>query len=45
MKDDWFKELPAIFAHAKRIFLPEEIAAAAVHLLSDESGPVRAGKL
>ncbi|MFK5972046.1 MAG: SDR family oxidoreductase [Flavobacteriaceae bacterium] len=40
MKDDWFKELPTIFAPAKRIFLPEEIAAAAVHLLSDESGPV-----
>lgn len=40
MKEDWYKELPDIFAPAQRIFSPEEIAAAAIYLLSDESGPV-----
>ena len=40
LKDDWFKDLPDIFAPAKRIFSPEEIANAAIYLLSDESGPV-----
>ncbi|WP_149303107.1 SDR family NAD(P)-dependent oxidoreductase [Pareuzebyella sediminis] len=40
MKDDWFTELPDIFAPAQRLFAPEEIATAAVYLLSDQSGPV-----
>ncbi|WP_149275786.1 SDR family NAD(P)-dependent oxidoreductase [Pareuzebyella sediminis] len=40
MKDDWFTELPDIFAPARRLFAPEEIATAAVYLLSDQSGPV-----
>jgi len=40
MKDDWFTELPDIFAPAQRLFAPEEIAAGALYLLSDESGPV-----
>ncbi|SOE22591.1 NAD(P)-dependent dehydrogenase, short-chain alcohol dehydrogenase family [Spirosomataceae bacterium TFI 002] len=42
MKDDWYKDIPAIFAPAKRLFSPEEIAAAATFLLSDECGPVSA---
>ncbi|MDT7828828.1 SDR family oxidoreductase [Pricia sp. S334] len=42
MREDWFKDLPDIFAPAQRIFSPEEIAAAAVYLVSDECGPVSA---
>lgn len=42
MKDNWYKDIPAIFAPAKRLFSPEEIAAAATFLLSDECGPVSA---
>jgi len=40
LPDDWYKQLPTVFAPAGRILLPEEIAAAAVYWLSDESGPV-----
>ncbi len=40
MPADWPAELPAMFAPARRIFRPEEIAAAAVYFLSEESGPV-----
>lgn len=40
MKSDWYKDLPDIFAPAQRIFAPEEIASAAIFLLSDECGPV-----
>lgn len=40
MRDDWFKDLPPIHAPAGRIFSPEEIAAAAIYWLADESGPV-----
>lgn len=42
MKADWFKDLPDIFAPAKRLFTPEEIASACIFLLSDECGPVSA---
>ncbi len=42
MREDWYKDLPDIFAPAQRIFSPEEIAASAVYLLSDECGPVSA---
>ncbi|MFT7421217.1 MAG: NAD(P)-dependent dehydrogenase (short-subunit alcohol dehydrogenase family) [Algoriphagus sp.] len=42
MKDDWYKDIPSIFAPAKRLFSPEEIAAAATFLLSDNCGPVSA---
>ncbi len=40
LPDDWYKQIPSVFAPAGRILFPEEIAAAAVYLLSDESGPV-----
>jgi len=40
MKSDWYKDLPDIFAPAQRIFSPDEIASAAIFLLSDECGPV-----
>jgi NAD(P)-dependent dehydrogenase (short-subunit alcohol dehydrogenase family) len=40
LEADWYKALPAVYAPAGRILLPEEIAAAAVYWLADESGPV-----
>jgi NAD(P)-dependent dehydrogenase (short-subunit alcohol dehydrogenase family) len=40
LKDDWFLALPRVYAPSGRIFLPEEIAAAAVYWLADECGPV-----
>lgn len=40
--DDWETKLPDIVAPAGRILRPEEVAAAAVYWLSDESGPVSA---
>jgi NAD(P)-dependent dehydrogenase (short-subunit alcohol dehydrogenase family) len=40
LPDDWFTKIPDEFAPAGRILRPEEIAAAAVYWLSDESGPV-----
>ena len=36
----WYEELPAIIAPSGRILSPEEIAAASIFWLSDESGPV-----
>jgi len=42
MRDDWYKDIPSIFAPAKRLFSPEEIATAATFLLSDNCGPVSA---
>lgn len=38
--EDWLEKLPAIFAPSKRLFKPEELAMAAIYLLSDESGPI-----
>lgn len=38
--DDWVEKLPKVFAPARRIFKPEEMAMAAIYLLSDESGPI-----
>ena len=38
--DDWYKTLPDVFAPAKRLFKPEELAMSAIYLLSDESGPI-----
>jgi len=40
LADDWYKDLPAVYAPAGRILKPEEIAAAAVYWLADESGPI-----
>lgn len=40
LRDDWYKDLPREYAPAGRILWPEEIAAAAVYWLADESGPI-----
>jgi len=40
LPDDWYKDIPNVFAPAGRILWPSEIAAAAVYWLADESGPV-----
>jgi NAD(P)-dependent dehydrogenase (short-subunit alcohol dehydrogenase family) len=40
LADDWYKNVPKVYAPAGRILLPEEIAAAAVYWLADESGPI-----
>ncbi|WP_146855365.1 SDR family NAD(P)-dependent oxidoreductase [Brevifollis gellanilyticus] len=40
LKDDWYADLPKVYAPAGRILWPEEIAAAAVYWLADESGPI-----
>lgn len=40
LPDDWYKDIPAVYAPAGRILWPSEIAAAAVYWLADESGPV-----
>jgi NAD(P)-dependent dehydrogenase (short-subunit alcohol dehydrogenase family) len=37
---DWYSEIPSVYAPAGRILRPEEIAAAAIYWLADESGPV-----
>lgn len=37
---DWYKEIPPVYAPSGRILWPEEIAAAAVYWLADESGPI-----
>jgi len=39
LADDWYKDLPRVYAPAGRILWPSEIAAAAVYFLSSESGP------
>ncbi len=40
LSDDWYKDLPKVYAPSGRILLPEEIAAAAIYWLADECGPV-----
>jgi NAD(P)-dependent dehydrogenase (short-subunit alcohol dehydrogenase family) len=40
LKEDWYKDIPALYAPAGRILKPSEIAAAAVYWLADESGPL-----
>jgi NAD(P)-dependent dehydrogenase (short-subunit alcohol dehydrogenase family) len=40
LSDTWYEELPSIIAPSGRILWPEEIAAACIYWLSDESGPV-----
>ncbi|MEM9018737.1 MAG: short-chain dehydrogenase, partial [Verrucomicrobiota bacterium] len=36
----WYADLPARYAPAGRILWPREVAAMAVHWLSDECGPI-----
>ena len=40
LRDDWYTDLPKVFAPAGRILWPEEIAAAAVYWLADECDPI-----
>lgn len=40
LPDDWYKDIPSVYAPAGRILSPAEIAAAAVYWLADESGPI-----
>ena len=40
LADDWYKDIPRIYAPAGRILKPEEIAAASIYWLADESGPI-----
>lgn len=40
LADDWYKQVPSVYAPAGRLLRPEEIAAAAVYWLADESGPI-----
>ena len=40
LKEDWYTEIPELFAPAGKLLSPAEIASAAVYWLSDESGPV-----
>lgn len=40
LPDDWYRQVPDVFAPSGRILFPAEIAAAAVYWLADESGPV-----
>ncbi len=37
---DWYKDIPAVYAPAGRILKPDEIGAAAIYWLADESGPI-----
>ena len=40
LPDDWYTQIPDVYAPAGRILQPCEIAAASVYFLADESGPV-----
>ncbi len=40
LSEDWYRDIPGVFAPAGRLLSPAEIAAAALYWLSDESGPV-----
>ena len=40
LAEDWYKDIPRVYAPSGRILQPEEIAAAVIYWLSDESGPV-----
>lgn len=40
LKEDWYADLPKVYAPAGRILWPEEIASCAAWLLSEESGPI-----
>jgi NAD(P)-dependent dehydrogenase (short-subunit alcohol dehydrogenase family) len=40
LRDDWYADLPKVYAPSGRILWPEEIAAAAIYWMADESGPI-----
>ncbi|MEX2594203.1 MAG: SDR family oxidoreductase [Anditalea sp.] len=40
LSENWFEDIPSVYAPAGRILWPAEIAAAAVYWLADESGPI-----
>lgn len=40
LADNWYENLPVMYAPAGRIIWPEEIASAVIYWLSDESGPI-----
>lgn len=40
LPEDWYEQIPNVYAPAGRILWPKEIAAAVIYWLSDESGPV-----
>jgi NAD(P)-dependent dehydrogenase (short-subunit alcohol dehydrogenase family) len=40
LAEDWYKDLPSIYAPAGRILWPKEIAEASVYWLSDDCGPI-----
>ena len=40
MPEDWFEHVPPVYAPSGRLLLPDEVAAHAVHWLSDASAPV-----
>jgi NAD(P)-dependent dehydrogenase (short-subunit alcohol dehydrogenase family) len=40
LKDDWYADLPKVYAPAGRILWPDEIAAAAAYWLAPECGPI-----
>jgi len=40
LAEDWYKDLPSVYAPAGRLIKPSEIAAAAVYWLGDECGPI-----
>ncbi len=40
LPENWYSQMPTLYAPAGRILSPAEIAAAAIYWLADESGPV-----
>jgi NAD(P)-dependent dehydrogenase (short-subunit alcohol dehydrogenase family) len=38
LKDDWYADLPRVYAPSGRLISPDEIAAAAIYWLADEAG-------
>ena len=40
LEENWYEDIPSVYAPAGRILWPSEIAAAAVYWLADESGPI-----
>lgn len=40
LADNWYEDLPSVYAPAGRIIWPAEIASAAIYWIADESGPI-----